>query len=82
MEYLISKLITIPLIFVCLTVHEFAHGFVAYKLGDSTAKDAGRLSLNPIKHIDWIGALAMFLLGFGWAKPVPVNPYRFTKTGK
>ena len=81
MTLLLQKLITIPLILICLTVHEFAHGFVAYKLGDTTAKEMGRLSLNPIKHIDWIGAFAMFFLGFGWAKPVPVNPYRFTKTG-
>lgn len=80
-ELLLQKLITIPLIFICLTVHEVAHGFMAYKLGDTTAKEMGRLTLNPIKHIDWIGAFAMFFLGFGWAKPVPVNPYRFTKTG-
>ena len=81
MALLLQKLITIPLILICLTVHEFAHGFVAYKLGDTTAKEMGRLSLNPIRHIDWIGAFAMFFLGFGWAKPVPVNPYRFTKSG-
>ena len=81
LELLLQKLITIPLILICLTVHEFAHGFVAYKLGDTTAKEMGRLSLNPIRHIDWIGAFAMFFLGFGWAKPVPVNPYRFTKSG-
>lgn len=75
------KLITLPFIFVCLTVHEFAHGWVAYRLGDTTAKDAGRLSLNPFKHVDWLGVIAMLLLGFGWAKPVPVNPYRFKKSG-
>ena len=77
----IVKLFTLPFIFICLTVHEFSHGFVAYKLGDTTAKDAGRLSLNPFKHVDWLGVLAMLLLGFGWAKPVPVNPYRFKKSG-
>ena len=81
MTLLLQKLITIPLILICLTVHEFAHGFVAYKLGDTTAKEMGRLTLNPIRHIDWIGAFAMFFLGFGWAKPVPINPYRFTKSG-
>ena len=75
------KLLTLPFIFICLTVHEFSHGFVAYRLGDTTAKDAGRLSLNPLKHIDWLGVIAMLLLGFGWAKPVPVNPYRFKKSG-
>ena len=78
---LILKLSTLPFILVCLTVHEFSHGFVAYKLGDTTAKDEGRLSINPFAHIDWLGALAMLLLGFGWAKPVPVNPYRFKKRG-
>ncbi len=81
LEQLIIKLITIPLIFACLTVHEYAHGFVAYKLGDDTAKSSGRLTLNPLAHIDWIGAISMFLLGFGWAKPVPVNPYNFRKGG-
>ncbi len=75
------KLLTLPFIFICLTVHEFSHGYVAYRLGDNTAKDAGRLSLNPLKHVDWLGVIAMLLLGFGWAKPVPVNPYRFKKSG-
>ncbi len=75
------KLITLPFIFICLTVHEFSHGWVAYQLGDTTAKEAGRLSLNPLKHVDWLGVLAMLILGFGWAKPVPVNPYRFRKSG-
>ncbi len=75
------KLFTLPFIFICLTVHEFSHGLVAYRLGDTTAKDAGRLSLNPLKHIDWLGVIAMLILGFGWAKPVPVNPYRFKKSG-
>ena len=75
------KLFTLPFIFICLTVHEFSHGWVAYRLGDTTAKDAGRLSLNPLKHIDWLGVIAMLVLGFGWAKPVPVNPYRFKKSG-
>lgn len=80
-QELIVKLFTLPFIFVCLTVHEFSHGYAAYRLGDTTAKDAGRLTLNPLKHIDWLGVLAMMLLGFGWAKPVPVNPYRFKKSG-
>ncbi|MDR2358041.1 MAG: site-2 protease family protein [Oscillospiraceae bacterium] len=60
-------------ILICITFHELAHGFVAYKLGDRTAKDMGRLTLNPIRHIDPIGCLMMLLTGFGWAKPVPVN---------
>lgn len=61
----------------CITLHELAHGFVAYKLGDDTAKRAGRLTLNPIKHIDIMGLLMMVIFKFGWAKPVPVNMYNF-----
>lgn len=60
-----------------ICIHEMAHGFAAYKLGDPTAKYDGRLSLNPLKHIDPLGALSMFLFGFGWAKPVMVNPNYF-----
>ena len=64
-------------LFTAITVHEYAHGYVAYKLGDPTAKYAGRLSLNPMSHLDPVGALCMVLCGFGWAKPVPVNPMYF-----
>lgn len=60
-----------------MPVHECAHGWVAYKLGDTTAERQGRLTLNPFHHIDPLGALSMLLVGFGWAKPVPVNPYYF-----
>ncbi|MBO5440619.1 MAG: site-2 protease family protein [Clostridia bacterium] len=70
-------LITIPTVLIALTFHECAHGFVAYKLGDPTAKYMGRLSLNPLKHLDPIGALCMVLCGFGWAKPVPVDMRQF-----
>ncbi len=80
-ERLIVKLISIPFILICLTVHEYAHGFVAYKLGDDTAKNSGRLTLSPMAHLDWLGALCMLLFNFGWAKPVPVNPYNFKKGG-
>ena len=62
---------------VALTIHEFAHGYVAYKLGDDTAKSLGRLSLNPIDHLDLLGALCMVLFHFGWAKPVPIDPRNF-----
>ncbi len=62
---------------ICITLHELSHGFVAYKLGDDTAKRAGRLTLNPLKHLDPIGLLMMLTVHFGWAKPVPVNMYRF-----
>lgn len=60
-----------------LTFHEFAHGYVAYRLGDPTAKNLGRLTLNPLKHLDPIGTIAFFFIKFGWAKPVPVNPGYF-----
>lgn len=64
-------------LFSAITVHEYAHGFVAYKLGDPTAKYSGRLSLNPLSHIDPFGAICMVLFRFGWAKPVPINPMYF-----
>ncbi len=64
-------------LFTAITVHEFAHGLVANKLGDPTAKNAGRLTLNPLSHLDIIGAICMVLTGFGWAKPVPINPMYF-----
>jgi Zn-dependent protease len=60
---------------VALSFHEFAHAFAAYRLGDTTAQRAGRLTLNPLAHLDPFGSLMMLLVGFGWAKPVPVNPY-------
>jgi Zn-dependent protease len=65
-------LVAIPLLF-SVIIHEVAHGWVAYRMGDSTAKWSGRLSLNPLKHLDPIGTLMLFLAGFGWAKPVPVD---------
>ena len=61
----------------CITLHELCHGYTAYLLGDNTAKDAGRLTLNPIRHIDPMGLLMMLVFRFGWAKPVPVNMFRF-----
>ena len=64
---------------VILTIHEYAHAYTAYKLGDSTAKNLGRLSLNPLKHLDPIGALCMVFFHFGWAKPVPINARNFRK---
>jgi Zn-dependent protease len=65
-------LVVIPLLF-SVILHEVAHGWVAYRMGDPTAKWSGRLSLNPLKHLDPIGTLMLFLVGFGWARPVPVN---------
>ena len=64
-------------VFLCLTIHETCHGLAAYALGDPTAKSMHRLSLNPLRHIDWIGLCMMFFCGFGWAKPVPVDPRYF-----
>lgn len=67
------------IIFMILPIHEFAHAFAADKLGDSTPRYKGRLTINPFAHIDPIGALCLLVTGFGWAKPVPVNPLRFKK---
>ena len=64
---------------IALSIHEFAHGYAAYKLGDHTAANFGRLTLNPIKHIDPVGALFMVLFRFGWAKPVPISTRYFKK---
>ena len=74
---LIPKLIVLPFLIFSLSMHEFAHGYVAYKLGDRTAKNMGRLTLNPLAHLDFVGTLAMIFFSFGWAKAVPVNPYYF-----
>ena len=62
---------------ICITLHELAHGYAAYRMGDPTAKRAGRLTLNPIRHIDPMGLLSMVVFRFGWARPVPVNMYYF-----
>ncbi|MBS4023080.1 MAG: site-2 protease family protein [Dethiobacter sp.] len=72
-----NLLYRIPALLIALTFHEFAHGWVAHRLGDDTAKSHGRLTLNPLAHLDPLGLLAIWLVGFGWAKPVPVNPYYF-----
>lgn len=64
-------------VLLCLTVHELCHGLAALALGDTTALRSRRLSLNPLRHIDWLGLAAMVLCGFGWAKPVPVDPRCF-----
>lgn len=65
----------LPAVLIALSVHEFAHAFVSYKLGDRSQKDKGRLTLNPLKHLDLIGTLSLIFFGFGWAKPVQVDPY-------
>jgi Zn-dependent protease len=64
-----------PVVLLALTLHEYAHAYVANRFGDPTAKEQGRLTLNPLAHLDILGTIMMFLVHFGWAKPVPVNPY-------
>ena len=80
-EGLVRLLIQVAAVLLCLTVHETCHGLAALALGDPTAKRMHRLSFNPLHHIDWLGLLAMFLCGFGWAKPVPVD-MRYFKNPK
>ena len=72
-----SLILAAPAILFGLTIHEFSHGYVAWRLGDPTAKMMGRLTLNPLKHLDPIGTVALFLFRFGWAKPVPIDPTYF-----
>ena len=72
-----TMILLIPVILFALSVHEYSHGMVAYRLGDPTAKYAGRLTLNPLSHMDPLGTLMLFLVHFGWAKPVPVDPSYF-----
>lgn len=74
-----ALLLALPGVLVAMTFHEYAHGLVAYKLGDPTAYQAGRLSPEPWAHIDWWGLLALLLIGFGWAKPVPIDPHYFRR---
>lgn len=76
-ERLVETLLTAVAALICLTVHELCHGAVAYRLGDPTAKNAGRLTLNPIRHIDPLGLLLLITAHVGWAKPVPVDPRYF-----
>ncbi len=76
-DFLLSMLLSLPIILLALSVHETAHGYAAYRLGDPTAKNMGRLTLNPFKHFHPLGFLCMLLCGFGWAKPVPINPRYF-----
>ena len=75
--YILSILMGVIPALLCITLHELSHGYAAYLLGDNTAKEQGRLTLNPIKHIDVMGLLMMMIFHVGWAKPVPVNMFRF-----
>ena len=78
-EYIIYLFASLCAVTIVLTLHEFAHAFVAYKCGDPTPKWSGRLSLNPLRHFDIIGLVSFTLVGFGWAKPVAINPENFRK---
>jgi Zn-dependent protease len=82
LDTVLSLLIIAPPILFALTVHEYAHGWMALRFGDPTARDAGRLTLNPLSHLDPIGTLMLFIVHLGWAKPVPVNPYNFRNPKK
>jgi len=75
--YIVTLLIRIAMVIFAITIHEFSHALAAYSLGDDTAKRMGRLSLNPIKHLDILGAIMLLIARVGWAKPVPINPYNF-----
>ena len=78
-DYLIELLASFCAVIIVLTLHEFAHAYVAYKCGDPTPKWSGRLSLNPLRHYDLVGLLCFTFVGFGWAKPVAINPDNFRK---
>lgn len=82
MSFITRMLYFIPVVLITLTVHEYAHGYVANRLGDPTAKMMGRLTLNPVKHIDPIGFIMMVFVGFGWAKPVMINARNFKNPKK
>ena len=81
-EVIITLLMWLPIILFSLSLHESAHAYVAYKMGDPTARNLGRVTLNPFKHLDPIGFLTMLVIGFGWAKPVPINARRFNNPRK
>lgn len=76
-ETLLGMAYSIPALLIGLTFHEAAHAYMAYRCGDPTARNLGRMSLDPLRHLDLVGSLSLLLLGFGWAKPVPINPRNF-----
>lgn len=77
MEWLMNKLMFLPAIIIGLSLHEYAHAKGAYKLGDPTPKMQGRVSINPLAHIDWVGFASLIFVGFGWGRPVEINPANF-----
>ena len=76
-EGILNLLLMIPGVLIAITVHEFAHAYTAYKLGDNTPRLQGRLNLNPISHIDWMGLLFLIVAGFGWGRPVQIDSRNF-----
>lgn len=81
-ETILSLLLSLPALFIAISIHEYAHGYAAYKMGDPTAKYSGRLSLNPLAHFDLLGSICLLLFKFGWARPVPINPNNFRNRRK
>ena len=79
LESILQFLLILPIILISLPVHESAHAYVSYKLGDPTARNLGRITLNPVKHFDLLGFICMLIFRFGWAKPVPINSRNFKK---
>lgn len=79
---LLSLLLTLPAVLIAITFHEFAHGFAADKLGDDTARRQGRLNLNPLTHLDPVGTVMLIFAGFGWGKPIEINPRNFNRNVK
>ncbi len=73
-NFLVQFLVIAPALIISVTIHEFMHGYVSDKLGDPTPRNAGRLTLNPIKHLDPVGTIMIFIVRFGWGKPMPINP--------
>ncbi len=82
MDFIYQLIYTLPAVLIAISMHEFAHGYVSYKLGDPTPEQSGRLTLNPLAHLDPLGALALLVFKFGWAKPVGVNPYYYKNKKK
>lgn len=78
-EIIVNLILYLPVMFLALSIHEAAHGYAAWKCGDPTARNLGRMTLNPLKHLDLVGTLCMAVFGFGWAKPVPINTRYFRK---
>jgi len=81
-SFFLMMLYRVPAIMIAIAVHESAHAYSAYRLGDPTARNLGRVTMNPLKHLDVAGTIMLLLVGFGWAKPVPVNPRNFRNPRK